>query len=258
MAGLGFVPDILPDKRGQTFVRAGGRLWQVELWMAGNCDAGPPSRKRAESACKALAQLHLTWPKTAAGPCPAIQRRTQVMAEWDDFVRGQNGPFPAQTTLPSVLVSEAHEALRKGLPELSELLGSWEDKEWELQYCLCDIWRPHVLFVGDRVSGIIDYGSVKVDHVAGDLARLLGSWVVDDRELWDAGMRAYAGVKPLNEGERILATVLDRSGTILSLATWLLWLGRDHRTFDNVAAAAERLKWLVDRVARPPRDSIAY
>jgi Ser/Thr protein kinase RdoA (MazF antagonist) len=247
LGGLSFVPDILLDKYGQSFVQVEGRLWQVESWMTGDCDRNGPSPKRVNTACKALAQLHLAWPKAAAGPCPAIQRRLQVMAEWNEFVRRQNGLFPAQTTLPNALVSAAHETLQKGLPKLPELLRLRKDKEWQLQYCLCDIWRPHVLFVGDRVSGIIDYGSVKVDHVAGDLARLLGSWVADDQELWNAGLEAYGAVRPLSADERILAAVLDRSGTILSLATWLLWLWRDHRSFDAVAAASERLKWLVER-----------
>jgi Ser/Thr protein kinase RdoA (MazF antagonist) len=258
LAGLDFVPDVLSDQRGQTFMRAGGRLWQVESWMAGNCDGEKPSSRRVESACRALAQLHLTWPKSTAGPCPAIHRRIQAMADWNDFVRRQEGPFPVSTALPRALVIAAHETLQKRLPELAELLRPWKNEESELQYCLCDVWRPHVLFVGDFVSGVIDYGSVKVDHVAGDLGRLLGSWVADDQELWDAGMNAYADVRPLCARTRILAAVLDRSGTILSLATWLLWLWRDRRTFNDASRAAERLQWLVERAARPPRKIIAY
>jgi hypothetical protein len=257
LAGLGFVPNVLTDQRGRTFDRADGRLWQVESWMTGDCDGEPARPRRVECACKAIAQLHLSWPKNGVGPCPAIQRRIQVMGEWNDFVRCHHGPFP-QTILPRALVSAAHEALQKGLRELPELLNPWQNKEWELQYCLCDIWRPHVLFVGDCVSGVIDYGSVKIDHVAGDVARLLGSWITLDQQLWDAGIRAYAEVKPLCAEERLLAAVLDRSGTTLSLATWLLWLWRDHRTFDNVSRAAGRLQWLVNRAARPPREAIAY
>jgi Ser/Thr protein kinase RdoA (MazF antagonist) len=172
------------------------------------------------------------------------------MADWHDFVRRGQAPFTVQTPLPGALVSAAHEILQKGLSLLPQLLSPLKDRDWELQYCLCDIWRPHVLFVGDMVSGIIDYGSVKLDSVAGDLGRLLGSWVVDNQELWDAGINAYAGVRPLSAQERRLAAMLDRSGTILSLATWLLWLWRDHKTFDDVSNAAERLKWLVERAAR--------
>src|SRR5262249_20387618 len=156
------------------------------------------------------------------------------------------------------VVSAAQEALQNGLARLPELLGPWQDKEWQLQFCLCDIWRPHVLFVGDRVSGVIDYGSIKPDHVAGDVARLLGSWVMDDQELWHRGIEAYADVKPLSLHERRLVAVLDHSGTVLSLATWLLWLWRDQRTFDNVPAAAQRLNWLVERAARSARDSSVY
>jgi Ser/Thr protein kinase RdoA (MazF antagonist) len=252
LAGLGFVPDVLSDKSGETFVLMKGRLWHVESWMTGHCDRGPFHPNKIEAACQALAKLHLAWPKTGSGSCPAIHRRVQALADWNDFVGSQKGSFPTQTALPADLVSAARDALEKGLRELPELLGSWKKEEWNLQYCLCDIWRPHVLFVGDRVSGIVDYGSVKVDHVAADLGRLLGSWVAGEQHLWDAGLDAYAAVKPLCARERILAAVLNRSGTILSLATWLLWLCRDQRTFDDASKATERLEWLVEQ-ASPAR-----
>ena len=60
-----------------------------------------------------------------------------------------------------------------------------------MQPCLCDPWHDHVLFTGDQVSGVIDYGSVKEDHIAVDLARLLGSLVEDDENAWSIGLKAY-------------------------------------------------------------------
>ena len=40
--------------------------------------------------------------------------------------------------------------------------------------CIGDVWHDHILFEGDAVTGMIDFAAAKVDHVAADLARLLG------------------------------------------------------------------------------------
>ena len=34
-----------------------------------------------------------------------------------------------------------------------------------LHACLCDIWHDHVLFTVDKLTGLVDYGSVKVDNI---------------------------------------------------------------------------------------------
>src|SRR6202023_1230336 len=80
------------------------------------------------------------------------------------------------------------------------------------QPCVCDVWHDHVLFEGDTVSGLIDFGGAKVDSVAVDLARLLGSMAGDDPVLRDAGFGAYVAVRPLSLGEVDLVTLLDRTG----------------------------------------------
>jgi len=117
-----------------------------------------------------------------------------------------------------------------------------------LQSCLCDIWHDHVLFEGTTVTGFVDYGGVKIDHVAVDLARLLGSMVEDRADLRTAGLEAYQRIRPLSLQEEELVSVLDETGTLVGLITWLKWLYVDSKQFDVRAAAARRLQMLVKRV----------
>ena len=116
-----------------------------------------------------------------------------------------------------------------------------------VQFCVCDIWHDHVLFTGDAVTGLIDYGSVKPDNVAVDLARLLGSLVGDDAAAFARGLAAYKQVRPLSTDERALVPILDRTGVVLGIANWLRWLYVDGRVYEDRAAVARRLAALVER-----------
>jgi Ser/Thr protein kinase RdoA (MazF antagonist) len=125
-------------------------------------------------------------------------------------------------------------------------LAPWVERPVPLQPCLCDVWHDHVLFEGAAVSGIVDYGSVKMDHVAVDLARLLGSLSDGGRELLDA----YDRVRPLSSEERELIAVLEETGTIIGAANWLRWLYRDGTRYDDLDGVAQRLGSLVTRLQR--------
>jgi Ser/Thr protein kinase RdoA (MazF antagonist) len=119
-----------------------------------------------------------------------------------------------------------------------------------LQPCLCDVWHDHQLFERDRLTGLVDYGEVKTDHVAVDLARMLGSLVGDDKVGWQTGLAAYRSVRPLSDSEEALARALDRTGAVLGIANWVRWLYQEGRAFDDPAAARRRLRDLVERVQR--------
>jgi Ser/Thr protein kinase RdoA (MazF antagonist) len=119
-----------------------------------------------------------------------------------------------------------------------------------LQPCLCDVWHAHVLFEGEAVTGLVDYGSVKVDHVAVDLARLLGSLVEGDARRTAAGLTAYRRLRRLTQREAELVGVLDETATVLAVANWLRWLYHEGRRYDDRAAVTARLAGLVRRLER--------
>ena len=121
---------------------------------------------------------------------------------------------------------------------------------WPLQPCLCDVWHDHVLFDEDYVTGIIDYGAMKIDHPAVDVARLLGSFVEDDPAGWATGIAAYRKVRPFTAEEEELARVLDLAGTTVGASVWLRWLFHDGKEFADRAAAARRLEVLVKRIEK--------
>ena len=246
-AGLAFVPAACGPA-----VEYGGRVWELVTWMPGAADLDePPSAARVEAACSALARLHEAW--APAGPglavCPAVTRRLERRREWGQLVR--EGWRPDLSGAPFDPVAPYAERLWRLLPAwmewVPEVLAPWRARLVPLRPCLCDVWRAHVLFEGEHVSGLVDFGGARADHPAADLARLLGSYCGDDEALWQRGLNAYAAVRPLTADEAALARVLDRTGILLAAAHWLRRLYHERRTYDDRQEVARRVARIADR-----------
>jgi len=249
--GLAFVPHVVPTRTGKTFVREAGRFWDVTTWLPGHADFRErPETPRLAAACRALAQLHLAWADQEPGqaPCPAVQRRLETHRRWTSLLDNGWKPNIPESDPVAPLAERAWLLLREMAPSLPDRLAPWLAKPLPVQPCLCDVWHDHVLFRGDEVTGLIDYGSVKQDHVAVDLARLLGSLVGDDQTLRAAALQAYQESHALSVEEKRLVDDLDQTGTILGAANWLMWLYHDQRAYEDRTAVAARLDTLVKRI----------
>ncbi len=251
-AGRAFVPAVLGTGRGTSWVEANGRPWDLTTWMPGRADFhAQPSRARLENACAALARLHASWARVdpLMGPCPAVRRRLECFRDWTALIA--SGWHPLDRAAPGdplrPLAEQAWAVLRARIDQVPERLAAWTDQPLALQPCLGDVWHDHILFSGAEVTGVIDYGSARMDHVAVDLARLLGSLIGSDAVAWSAGLGAYTRVRPLRAAEQTLIAVLDETGTLLGLANWLRWLYHEGRTFEDHSAVARRLGELLQR-----------
>ena len=119
-----------------------------------------------------------------------------------------------------------------------------------LQPCIRDIWHDHVLFRGETVSGLVDFGSLRPDNVATDIARLLGSLVGDDPHGWELGLAAYGSVRRVSEDERLLVEAFDRTTVLMGGLEWLQWIYVERKTFDDRTAVVARLDQTLARLRR--------
>jgi homoserine kinase type II len=117
-----------------------------------------------------------------------------------------------------------------------------------LQPCIRDVWHDHVLFTGEQVSGLIDFGAMRVDNIACDIARLVGSFVADDVPKWSAAVAAYSSIRPLSDSERELVAAFDQSTVLLGGLNWVRWIYVEGRSFPDRRRVAERLSALLGRL----------
>jgi Ser/Thr protein kinase RdoA (MazF antagonist) len=247
---LPFVPTVFATPEGATVVEHAGRLWELMEWMAGRASYHEsPSRIKIQSACTALGRLHRSWERfTEAQPAliPAVWRR----------LREANFRMPEGASLEALgsaadSLQWASRVLPQRLQQLpGTLLPYWSRKYARLQPCLCDVWHDNLLFEGDRLIGLVDYAATRHDHVAVDLARMLGSLVEDDNDGWREGLVAYSRQRPLSEEDEVLARVLDRTGTVVGAANWVRRLSDPAFPHENRPAAVRRLETLLRRMER--------
>lgn len=252
---------------GPTFVSHGGHLWELAPWMPGAADYHQfPHAARLASALTTLARFHqATTPPTrqserAAGlsppageaPSQALLGRLQLLDQRLDrqappiFSLIDDSAGSECARLARVVCALFVEAAPRVRPTLAEATRIAVPH----QPVIRDVWHDHLLFAGNEVSGLIDFGAMRVETVAGDIARLLGSLERDHPPGWQAGLAAYEAVRPLSPGERTLVAAFDQSSVLLSGMNWLTWLYVERRRFESLERVAQRLREIVPRLER--------
>jgi len=286
--GFDWLPVPCKDRLGRTFIGHKDHLWELAPWLPGKADFRHDRRpERLRAAMRALAEFHraaATVPDEASGRVRALHARGPVPTSClpnalSVRVRAEHAPYGTGSS-PSV-----HERLQRvrhyaagDLEELARCIvpDVWPglcDRAWQaaararvclepvgrllervsvlevpLQPCIRDVWHDHVLFTGDRVTGLVDFGAMRVENVAGDVARLLGSLAGDDPSLWRVGLDAYCAIRPLSDAEQSLVVTFDRSGVLLAALNWVEWLYRERRQFPDAAAVAHRFDEVLRRL----------
>lgn len=211
------VPRPMADREGRVLQRLAGRDAALIGWLPG-VSVTEPNDLQCREAGAALARLHL-----AGMGYPQTRPNRLGLA----FVR------EAAATLGPRL-----EALEAGLEKLVDATIDRLEARWPAGLPMgivhADLFPDNVLFLGDRVSGLIDFYFAATDLFAYDLAVLRVAWSFsadgsDYLPARDAALRAgYASVRPLVAGEEAALALLSELACLRFLLTRALdWFEGD-------------------------------
>lgn len=269
-AGIDPVPAPLAAPGGATLVADDtGRLWEMCPWRPG-APLEAPTAGQAAAALTLVARMHVAAAalgdrlggRPPAGSIPAWERRAAALSRV--AAHGFRGGGATSSWLAARVAERRREACglleahggRAVCARLAAIRLPAGAARAPILPVFRDLWHAHVLFDGERVSGVIDPHAAGFDSPAADLARLLGSWrppapVVGGEGLgaaWAGALAAYEEVRVIPPLERTLVELLDVGGVIGGLDHWFGWVLEEGRCFADPPGAVARVDFLLEKL----------
>jgi homoserine kinase type II len=206
----------IPMRGGETLGTLCGRPAALIEFLDG-ISSDPPSVAQSRNAGAALAQLHV------AGDGFSGERRNDLGP----------GAWPGLLDAARPRADEVQKGLAALLDgQLSETLARWPEG-LPGGVIHADLFPDNVLFVGDEVSGLIDFYFACTDSFAYDLAVMINAWCFDKTGAFEAEKSAaliegYQSLRQLTAAERAALPQLARGAALRFILTRLNdWLTHD-------------------------------
>jgi homoserine kinase type II len=206
-------PQPVKNRAGEALGRLAGRPAAIVTFLDGMW-IRRPSAVHCAGLGRALAELHL------AGADFAMTRANALsVAGWRAlYASARDRADGVQTGLGAAIAAEL------------ELLASSWPHDLPQGVIHADLFPDNVFFLGDRLSGLIDFYFACTDTLAYDVAICLNAWCFEPDHSYNvtkgrALLAAYAGRRALSDAERAALPLLARGAATRFLLTRLVdWL----------------------------------
>ena len=192
-----------------------GRPAAIVTFLDGMWIAPPERRAIARRVGEALARLHL------AGADFPMRRRNALSVD---------GWRPLYEQRRSARRQRAAGLARRRSSASSIVLESSWPRDLPQGVIHADLFPDNVFFLGDKLSGLIDFYFACTDTLAYDVAICLNAWCFEPDHSYNvtkgrALLQAYAKARPLSAAERAALPLLARGAALRFLLTRLVdWL----------------------------------
>lgn len=225
-AGLEFVAA----PTSEPLLLADDRLWEIAPWLPGQslAERGPDPAAE-QSALAALVKFHELTRRNAteSKPRSLFAERCRALEALD--LR----PTVAEHAAIPGPIQHVLKQLKTHLPEAAARANLATQRYTRVvqatQIIHGDARPEHFLLVGQEVTGLIDFGSMRWDSPLADVARLAGEIAegAEPRLVELASVYSQMASTAIDPAQ---ISVLDLSGAVLSAANWLRWLGQSDPT----------------------------
>src|SRR6201981_2010977 len=203
-------PQTGTNRRGKVLGSLAGRPAAVVTFLDGMW-IRRPSANHCAAVGEALAQLHLGGADFAPKRANALS-----VAGWRPLFKGADGRADLlQPGLEQAIAAELDHLERhwpRGLPQ---------------GVIHADLFPDNVFFLGNKLSGLIDFYFACTDTLAYDVAICLNAWCFEQDLSYNVTkgrslLQAYAQVRPLSDEERRALPLLARGAALRFLLTRLV------------------------------------
>jgi homoserine kinase type II len=206
-------PQPVKNRAGETLGRLAGRPAAIVTFLDGMW-IRRPSATHCAGLGRALAELHLAGANFAMTRANALS-----VAGWRSlYEQAKSRADGVQAGLAAAIAAE-----------LDLLAGAWP-RDLPQGVIHADLFPDNVFFLGDRLSGLIDFYFACTDTLAYDVAICLNAWCFESDHSYNvtkgrALLQAYAGKRALSDAERDALPLLARGAATRFLLTRLVdWL----------------------------------
>src|SRR5262245_13108077 len=163
--------DILPvpklGKDQRTYFRHAGHFWELTPWLPGQADyRASPNQRRLQNAMQILMRFHRLTARrnTRVDVAPCLAERSSLLRAYHSGQLIAVEAGVARGICPEIDVP-ARRLLTLAQSHVEPQLHCIEEharKKFALQPAIRDIHHDHVLFTGDSVTGLIDFGAMRI------------------------------------------------------------------------------------------------
>ena len=243
----------IESNTGERYVHDNGFFWEVAPWMPGEATFDrDPNDHRLENVMSSLAKFHLASAQVSLGFQSSQNAATRLAA-----LRDAGQLIEKLESADSKRTPQFVDQLRRIISSLgtdnairlADCLEPFVQEVFPTQPVIRDVWHDHLLFQGNELTGLVDFGAMQMDNVALDLSRVLGSLVGNEVNRWSAALKTYSETRQLSSREIDFVFALDQVAPFLSGLNWLKWILLERRSFESDEQVEKRIRFLIRRLA---------
>lgn len=235
-------PGLVKWSNGETLLEADDAYWEIADWKSGAPieNLGDVNDEQIRQCAEALASIHSRSESyhTQVGVSPGIQQRVDGMIAAIQPCTDKRRRFLESISAydkyvaANVLKDISIRSMRV-IPSLLDSVQRLSKKSVKCFWILRDVWRQHILFQGNRISGMIDFGAARMDWPGLDLVRAFGTLMFESDPRWTMAIMHYLNQRGDDSLELADIRMIHRASVALSALQWLDWFAEEQFDWTN-------------------------